>query len=405
MKHVLFLQSPLGTFFKHLANHFSVRGHKTFKINFNGGDRVYAGADHQFDYQGTSADWGRYLISFIEQHNITDLALYGDCRFYHRVAITVAKAKGLRVWCFEEGYLRAGFVTLEQDGCNAYSSLNRSVDVIKSTKAMPVKSNVQVGPTFKKRLWYAVRYYVNTTLKQKEFPHYEHHRPWTSWQECGFWLNNFKQKVISRITDPAVKRKVFRQFDKRFFLLPLQVQVDYQLREHSPFSSVAEVIEHVIISFAKHADKNDALLIKHHPQDRGFCNYQSLIHKLAGQHNLKNRVYYVHDVNLPDIYRHAKGVVTVNSTVGISALIHHLPTITLGKAMYDIEGITYQGKLDQFWTSGFQVDQALFAKFHSYVQQQTQIPGDFYKGRRPLINQVYDVIQSSSQITEVRKAS
>ncbi|QBY03535.1 capsular biosynthesis protein [Thalassotalea sp. HSM 43] len=405
MKNVLFLQSPLGTFFKYMANHFSTHGHKTFKINFNGGDRVYAGADHQFDYQGKTADWGKYIMSFIDEHNISDLVLYGDCRFYHRVAITVAKAKGIKVWCFEEGYLRAGFITLEQDGCNAYSTLNCSLDTIQSTVAKPVKSEVQVGPTFKKRLWYAVRYYIAATLTQNEFPHYEHHRPWSSWQECCFWLNNFKQKLTSKVKDIGVKRHVFRKFDQKFFLLPLQVQVDYQLREHSPFSSVEEVIKHVVISFAKNANKAEALLIKHHPQDRGFFNYRKLIKRLALQHNLMDRVFYVHDVNLPDIYRHAKGVVTVNSTVGISSLIHHLPTMTLGKALYDIEGITYQGSLNDFWTSNFTVDEELFAKFHSHVQQQTQIPGDFYKGRRRLIDRVYDVIQSSPKISEIRKAS
>lgn len=392
MKHVLFLQSPLGNFFNYLASHFSEQEHRTYKINLNGGDKVYAGADHQFDYSGTTADWGKYLISFIDEHSISDLVVYGDCRFYHRIAITVAKAKGLNVWCFEEGYLRAGFITLEQYGCNANSPLILNAERIKSVEAQPVKSKLLVGSTFKKRLWYAFRYYVNLKLAEKKFSNYVHHRPWSSWQECGFWLNNFKQKLMSKCIDPLIKMKVFNSFEQKFFLLPLQVQVDYQLRQHSPFNSVEEVIESTIISFAKYANKDEALLIKHHPQDRGFFNYQKLIKTLALQHKLNGRVFYVHDVALPAIYRHAKGVVTVNSTVGISALIHGLPTITLGEAIYDIDGITYQNGLDSFWQADFVMDKDLFDKFHTYLQQETQLSGDFYKDTGPLIANAYKKI-------------
>lgn len=40
---VLFLQGPLGPFFKRLARTFSKAGYITHKINFNGGDRFFRG--------------------------------------------------------------------------------------------------------------------------------------------------------------------------------------------------------------------------------------------------------------------------------------------------------------------------------------------------------------------------
>ena len=46
----------------------------------------------------------------------------------------------------------------------------------------------------------------------------------------------------------------------------------------------------------------------------------------------------------------ARGVVTVNSTVGLWALRAGRPVITLGDAIYDIDGLTFRGGLDAFWT-------------------------------------------------------
>jgi len=144
------------------------------------------------------------------------------------------------------------------------------------------------------------------------------------------------------------------------------------------FDSVKESIRYTVESFATHANKNDALLIKHHPQSRGFSHYGKYIKTLTQQLSISDRVLYIHQAHLPSLYPQCKGVVTVNSTVGLSAILHYLPTITLGKAIYNIPELTFQGKLDNFWQSDFAVNEDLFVKFQSYLQQKTQLAGDFY---------------------------
>ena len=54
------------------------------------------------------------------------VVLFGDERPVHRVARRIARAFGIPVWCFEEGYLRPNYVTFERDGNNANSPLPRS---------------------------------------------------------------------------------------------------------------------------------------------------------------------------------------------------------------------------------------------------------------------------------------
>jgi capsular polysaccharide export protein len=66
---------------------------------------------------------------------------------------------------------------------------------------------------------------------------------------------------------------------------------------------------------------------------------------------------------MPELLTHAKAVVTINSTAGISALVHNKPLKVMGNALYDIKGMTYQGHLHQFWTADFKPDMKLFKKF------------------------------------------
>jgi capsular polysaccharide export protein len=404
MENVLLLQGPLGTFFKKLSLSLYSQNITAFKINFNGGDKLFSRAKFTHDFSGRPELWEDYLTDYISAHNIDTIIVYGDCRFYHKVAAKVAKQKNITYWVFEEGYLRAGFVTLEKQGCNANSPLDKSIQAIASSNNDVITSKEQVGNTFFTRLVYACLYYFVAMLQSRKFKHYKHHRPWAWWQEGLFWLNNFKQKFVSSIVDTTALKKFTKKYHNQYFLLPLQVEVDFQMRDHSAFTSVQESIEHVLASFAKYAKSDDALLIKHHPQSRGFSHYGKLIKRISTELQISERVLYVHKAHLPTVYHSCKGVVTVNSTVGLSAVLHHLPTITLGKAIYDIPELTYQGELNDFWTNSFTVNEELFTQFQGYLQKETQLAGDYYKPSNAFLSSITEkLIEDSLQQQKQRQ--
>ena len=87
---------------------------------------------------------------------------------------------------------------------------------------------------------------------------------------------------------------------------------------------------------------------------------------------------YIHDLSLPALLTHTRGVITVNSTAGLSALIHNKPLKVMGKALYDIEGLTWQGPLNQFWQTDFAPDKQLFHRFRTHLLYNTQINAVFY---------------------------
>jgi capsular polysaccharide export protein len=153
---------------------------------------------------------------------------------------------------------------------------------------------------------------------------------------------------------------------------------------HSDFDSSIHFIEKVMNSFAKHAPQETALVIKHHPMDRGYSDYSALIANLSRQLGLIGRCIYVHDQHLPTLLQHARGVVVINSTVGLSAMHHEKPLKVCGNAIYDIQGLTFHGSLDDFWREAQThiPNRTLLHAFHNYLVRHTQLNGNFYKRLR-----------------------
>lgn len=373
------MQGPLGPFFARCARYFSERGLQTHKINFNGGDRLFGWADHLVDYRGGPAGWPEYFAGYLRQHDIRAVVVYGDCRYYHREARAVCEAQGVSFWAYEEGYLRPDFVTLEQGGVNGFSGTDWSPEAVHNYTPHNRSNTIRIGQTFWQRAWFAIAYYITSCFSRREFSGYRHHRPRNCVQEALCWLKSLYRKGLYKFTQRKYTASLVERHSGEYYLYALQTQDDFQLREHSDFDDIEDSIGEVVRSFAQGAAEHELLVIKHHPMDRGFCHYGKLINRLAREHKVRGRVVYCHDLHLPTLLKHARGLVTINSTVGISALLHKVPTITLGRALYDQPGLTHQGTLSEFWQSPQPVDPEFFRAFRTYLYERTQLDGSFFK--------------------------
>jgi len=165
--------------------------------------------------------------------------------------------------------------------------------------------------------------------------------------------------------------------------LPLQLNNDAQIREHSPFADMPEVLRVVLESFARAAPVGTKLLIKNHPLDYGTVDYPRVINEFAREFALERRVAFIESGPLASIVARCAGVVTVNSTVGSVALDQSRPLFTLGEAIYHMPGLSFSGMLDEFWQHAEAPDSALYQAFRRVVMHATQINGGFYT--RPAI--------------------
>ncbi len=380
-RNILLLQGPVGPFFKKFAQQLESSGHNVLKVNLNGGDLYYFRSGKYLNFTAAASVWPAWIESLLVGREIDRIYLFGDCRRYHRQAIGIARRLGVEVYVFEEGYVRPNYVTLEKDGVNGFTSACEKEGIherlAKTAVGVDEAPSEPVSNVFSSAARHCMQYYIAASIMKWMFKYYEHHRSLNVFTEGLYWLQSGCRKIAYGFSERKTGEAILRG-GKKYFLLPLQVHSDMQVRQHSDYPSIEKYLEHVISSFSKAGRDDCSLVIKHHPYDRGYKNYSSVIKKMALVYGLENRLHYVHDTDLPSLLRNAEGSVLINSTVGISSLYHDTPVKALGEAIYDIEGLTHQGSLESFWSDPGKVDQDLYERFRSYLIDNTQINGSLY---------------------------
>jgi capsule polysaccharide modification protein KpsS len=376
-KHVLLLQGPAGPFFRQVARALVRRGARVSKINLNPGDVLFFPGPNATSYRGTFEDWPAFFETFVRDNRVDAVMLFGDCRPHHRVALARARELGLTTHVFEEGYVRPHYLTLEEGGVNGNSRLPRDPEFYRSAVVPRVPRPKPVGNTFWWAAAKALAHAIACTLFWWVFPHYRHHRDVNVIRQTPLWWRGGRTKLRRRRHDREVDAAIRGTLAGKYFLVPLQVQNDSQLT-HSRFQTVAEFIELTVRSFAAHAPPDTSLLVKHHPFDRPYQDYTAQLGRLAAELGLGERLIYADSIHLPTAIENARGALLINSTVGLSSVLYGTPTKCLGKAIYDMPGLTHQGPLDDFWKHPGSVDRALARRFRAYVIVTTQVNGSVW---------------------------
>jgi len=380
---ILMLQGPVGPFFSRFATDLTLVGAVVFKVNFNGGDWLFSKTgsfSRVFNFTGPASAWRHYFTDLLVRLNIDTVFLFGDCRPLHVAAIKVIQERGVHVGVFEEGYLRPDYITLERDGVNNNSSLPSDPRFYLAQPRREQSTAQPLGSTYGEAAKWGMMYFAAASLGRFKFSHYQHHRR-LGILDGPSWLLSFWRKYAYQILERKLLPRLTGNDSGNFFLVSLQTRGDSQMSVHSNFESVDQFIEYVVLSFARHAPANTLLALKHHPLDRGYSDYSKLIERLIRQHELEGRCHYIHDQHLPTLLRHTCGAVVVNSTAGLSAVGEGVPVKVCGHAIYDIQGLTFQGDLDDFWKHAHlaKPNAELYQAFRSYLISHTQHQGSFYK--------------------------
>ena len=373
----LFLQGMATRFFERLGRALAARGHAVHRVNFNGGDQAFWRLPGAVDFHGREHEWPDFLDHLIVDKAISDLILFGDCRPLHRAAIRVAEARAIRVHVVEEGYMRPDWITFEEGGVNGHSSLPRNPEwYCEKARGLPEPITPPAVPgSFRRRAFEDLLYNFSSMAGMWRFPYYATHRPYHQMIEYAGWL---RRLALMRRAKRRAEAAIETLTDDPIFFFPLQLDCDYQMRVHSPFRAMHLAIEHVLSSFARHAPSTAQLVVKLHPLDSGLVDWAGMVGHNAVEYMIAERVTVLDGGQLAKVLDRSRAVVTVNSTVGGEALARGLPVITLGKAVYDIPGLTFQGELDDFWRSAAPPDAALFDAFRRVLIDRCLIPGSFF---------------------------
>ncbi len=375
---VLFLQGPPSPFAWELAAALRARGHATLRINFSAGDWLYWRGE-ACNYKGSLAEWGAFVEDHMRRNGVTDILYYADRFPYHRSAAAVARRLGIAAYACEFGYLRPDWITLERNGMSAHSHVPADPALIRRLGAALPEPDLtpRFRHGFAQEAFNEVLYNLTAFFFACLYPRY------TPDKSCNT-LVNYLGYIPRLVAGPWNERRAERLIEAlrarrtQAFLVPLQMQGDYQLRANSRFAHQSAFIGEVLHSFARAAPPEAELVFKVHPLDNGLEAWPRLIRRLARAARIETRVHVIDGGCLAALIRLARGMVVVNSTCGMHALLSGCPVKALGIALYDMAGLTHQGGLDGFWRAPEPPDAELVRAFVRLLAASVQVKGSFY---------------------------
>ena len=292
----LFLQGPCTPFFERLVQALKAQGHGIHKINFCAGDILYGTRQSTSWFNKTPGHLVDFLQDIYQRYGITDQVLFGDQRPVHQPAVQLAKQRGIRNHVFEEGYFRPRWITLEREGVNNHSLLPHDPQWYWEVggRLPDDPFTVAFKSSFVDRAVHDVAYHVAGLLNPLLFPRYKNHAGISAPVEYAGYIKRLTHLRFIREREKIRARKIALG-KAPFYVLPLQLNTDAQIRHHSQFSDMKELIEHVLTSFAGHAPADAHIVIKNHPLDIGWMNYPKIVADCEKRFDIAGRVHYLEE--------------------------------------------------------------------------------------------------------------
>ena len=383
---VLIVQGDWEAGMSRLALDLKDAGHEVGKVFFCAPDVIYKFRGIRTHlYRDKLADFEAWLRELVRTEKYDTFFLYNHYRPYNQVAWGLAGELDLGCHVFELGLIRPNCVTVFSRKSTPLPTMAKAWKKLLAGGNPPDHAETppalcQVSTTAK-LLVFCTNFFLSRVTSPL-FPNFVDQRE----MKLG---SHFKHGVIhlwrslERTRDCEMDPVFAGEWSGKYYAVPLQVHSDTQITKCSGFESIEQFIKKVVRSFERFAPADTKLVFKVHPMDRGYKDYTDLIagldHRLGG-----GRIFYVDRVHLPTLLSNSRGIVNINSSVGISGLVHHVPVIALGKAVYDLVDLTFQDGLDAFWSYSDRPKSNLVRHFINLLLETSQ-------GRGTLSQRCFDV--------------
>ena len=394
---VLFLQGPPSPFARELGAELAARGLGVLRVNLCIGDWLFWHDDRAVSYRGSFAGWEAWLERLVVARQVSDIVYFADQMPYHRVAQRVARRHGIRAISYEYGYLRPDWIVVEPGGQSWQSHFPTDLARIRArAAALPAPLLAQLfRHDGRAEANGDVVYHLANYLLWFFWPLYRRDRMYNPLVEYLSYPLRFRRARRARSAAEAAVERLIRS-PRPFFVVPLQMQNDYQIRANAPWTDQRHFLDTVLESFAVSADPTARLVVKMHPLDNGLENWARHLRRTVARVGLAERVVLLDGGDLERLSAHAAGMVVINSTCGVTALRLGCPVKVLGCATYDIRGLTHRGGLGMFWRAPFQPSRADVVAFLKVMAHDVHVRGDFYgpEGREAAVRQIADRLQT-----------
>ncbi len=394
----LFLQGPHGPYFHRLGRMLAAAGAQVWRVGFNRGDRAFWPTTASFiPFRGAPESWPAAIRDLLNEKAITDIVLYGDTRPIHAQAIAAAKAAGITVHVFEEGYLRPYWVTYERGGSNGNSRLMdlsvRDMQTALAQSDMELPDAPARWGDMRQHMFWGALYHWFVLAGFWDYRDFRPHRSLPVRQDFLLYCRRLLLLPIHRweriLATFRIKHGGFP-----YHLVLMQLEHDSSFQMHSPFRTMTDFLAVVIEGFAKGAAPHHHIVFKAHPLEDGRVPVAREIRRLAKLHGVERRVHFVRGGKLAALLNHARSAVTVNSTAGQQVLWRGLPIKAFGAAVYAKPEFVSTQSLTDFFALPTRPDSRAYRDYRHFLLETSQVPGGFYSslGRRELLRQVVDMM-------------
>ena len=396
----LFLQGPHGPFFHRLGTMLRGAGAEVWRVGFNAGDRAFWFHPQSYlPFDGRPEDWPARLEALLDEKRVTDLVLYGDTRRIHAEAIASARARGLAVHVFEEGYMRPYWVSYERGGANGHSRLmDMGIEEMRTALAQSdMEAPLPPGHwgDMRQHIFYGALYHWFVMFRNRAYQNFRPHRDLNVAQEFRLYLKRLLLMPLHR-AERLLETLRIRRGGFPYHLVLMQLEHDASFRQHSPFTSMTEFVELVLEGFAEGAPGHHHLVFKAHPLEDGRAPVRHTIRAAAKRLGIAERVHFVRGGKLAQVLNDARTAVTVNSTAGQQVLWRGIPLRVFGAAVYAKPEFVSDQTLAEFFAQPSRPDSRAYRDYRRYLLETSQVPGGFYsaRGRRQLLRLVVDMMLS-----------
>jgi capsular polysaccharide export protein len=390
----LLLQGPVGPFFTELQSAMTLSGWSTRRVIFNTGDQIFSSKKDFVRLTGDVDRWESWLRLEISQNRPDCIILFGSSRPAHKVARRLAELFGIYVLSLEEGYLRSGYVSVEQGGNNQHSPLvqwtyrsSTGSQASLDSLVRPAKSSFAMMS-----VWGAI-YYLTRDLLSRPSDQDLFHRPRESVLPLSWrWSTHMLRRATAWITEVPLRRSL--QENSGFIIVPLQVSNDSQIQKAARGWTTPKLVDQCLMALAQ-TNPRQTVVFKLHPLE---CSSNKLkrmfVHRAKALGIDHTRYKILHTGRIGDLTAHSSGMVVINSTSAFSALHYGVPLLVLGDAIYRHEEIATIGTNQNDILNFFQLRRVKsgekVAAFFEAVKSQSLLPGDFYvsAGRKEAIRNI-----------------
>ncbi|NVK58184.1 MAG: capsular biosynthesis protein [Alteromonadaceae bacterium] len=201
-------------------------------------------------------------------------------------------------------------------------------------------------------------------------------------RDPNFYLNFDPQNTLSFSERSLIPRAAHRKrcsFDsstvpEQYIFAPFQVPHDTQLASFSPWIDSMDMFYDVVTKAVKSLNNPSLKIVfKEHPS--WHKHYTHL-------YNKDPVAIFANGNKTSELIKCAEAIVTINSTVGLEALLLNKPVLTLGQACYNIEGLVKNADNAEMLrkhirevVEGWQPNSLLRNKFFSFIEHVYCIPG------------------------------